>query len=177
MTSSEPVTELDPRYSQPDATPTPWATARAALAAAEVYWLSTVRPGGQPHVTPVLALWLDEALWFSTGPDEQKARNLAQNPHCALTTGQSSLARGVDLVVEGRADNVRDEDALRRVADAYERKYGEDWRYDVFDGALHHAGRPETVAVAFAVAPVKAYAFGKGEDTFSHTRYRFRVRP
>jgi hypothetical protein len=41
------------------------------------FWLSTARPDGRPHVTPFIAVWLDEALWFCTGADELKAKNLA----------------------------------------------------------------------------------------------------
>jgi len=89
--------------------------------------------------------------------------------------GTNSIARGLDLVVEGRAERVRDEALLRRVADAYQAKYGETWRYDVWDGALHHAGRPETTVLVFEVRPQVAFGFGKGADTFSQTRWRFDV--
>jgi hypothetical protein len=47
-----PTPELDPRFSEPDATPTAWDAARAALAAAELFWISTVRSTGRPHVAP-----------------------------------------------------------------------------------------------------------------------------
>jgi len=32
------------------------------LEKAEVFWLSTVRPDGRPHVTPMVSVWLDGAL-------------------------------------------------------------------------------------------------------------------
>ena len=83
------------------------------LQGAEVYWLSTVRPDGRPHVTPLLGVWLDGALYFCTGPTERKAKNLAQNPNCAVTTGRNGLADGLDLVVEGAAAEVRDGAELR----------------------------------------------------------------
>jgi hypothetical protein len=38
----------------------------------------TVRPDGRPQVTPVVAVWLDGAVHFTTGPTERKAHNLAQ---------------------------------------------------------------------------------------------------
>jgi hypothetical protein len=68
-----PETTLDTRFSDPDAAPTSWADTRRALEAAEVFWISTVRGTGQPHVTPLVAVWLDGALHFSTGAEEQKA--------------------------------------------------------------------------------------------------------
>src|SRR6476660_885058 len=128
MTTNKPVAELDPRFSGADATARSWSEAIAHLEKAEVFWLSTVRPDGRPHVTPLLALWLDGALYFSTGAEERKAKNIAHNPHCILTTGRNNLnEEGLDLVVEGDAMYVTDNTLLRRVADLYEAKYGPDW--------------------------------------------------
>ena len=117
-----PITELS-AFSSPNATPTEWSQARAELADAEVYWLSTVRPDGRPHVTPLLGIWLEGALYFCTGPNERKAKNLSGNCHCVLTTGQSTL-EGLDLVIEGTAEVVSNHAELGRVADTYESKYG-----------------------------------------------------
>ena len=44
MAIKDPVAELQPKFSAPDATPTPWTKAQERLEAAELYWLSTVRP-------------------------------------------------------------------------------------------------------------------------------------
>src|ERR1700742_5089083 len=104
----EPRTELDPRYSsalnpRADAagvTATEWADARRQLEAAEIFWVSTVRPDGRLHITPVIAAWHDGALHFSTGPGEQKAQNIAHDGHCALVTGRNALTEGLDIVVE-----------------------------------------------------------------------------
>jgi nitroimidazol reductase NimA-like FMN-containing flavoprotein (pyridoxamine 5'-phosphate oxidase superfamily) len=79
MAEREPVAELG-AFSSPGAVSPGWARARGDLQYAQVYWLSSVRPGGRPHVTPLLGVWLDGALYFCTGPTERKARNLAQNP-------------------------------------------------------------------------------------------------
>jgi nitroimidazol reductase NimA-like FMN-containing flavoprotein (pyridoxamine 5'-phosphate oxidase superfamily) len=165
----EPVTELDRRFSSEDANPTAWEDVRRELERAQVYWLSTVRADGRPHVTPLIALWLDDLLYFTTGPTEQKAKNIAQNQHCVVTTGANAIDRGLDVVVEGDAVRVTDDRELGRVAEAYETKYGSDWHFDVKDGAFHHeAGE----AWVFAVAPVKAFGFAKGEP-FGQTRFRF----
>jgi nitroimidazol reductase NimA-like FMN-containing flavoprotein (pyridoxamine 5'-phosphate oxidase superfamily) len=163
------VAELDPRFSSEGATPTAWEEARERLAAAKVFWLSTVRPDGRPHVTPVIAVWSDDALYFCTGPSERKAKNLADNPHCILTTGCNALDEGVDLVVEGRVVAVSDDARLRRLADLYESKYGSDWRFAVRDGHFVHTGG---VALVYEVAPRKVFAFRKGNE-FSQTRWRF----
>jgi general stress protein 26 len=179
MPEKEPATELDPRYSSENAQPTAWEDACRHLERAEIFWLSSVRPDGRPHVTPLLALWLDGALYFSTGANERKAKNIANNAHCILTTGSSALNQeGLDLVVEGDAVRVTDSATLQRVADAYEAKYGSAWRYVIHKGALYHewevSSRGEYVnaALVFEVAPTTAFGFGKGE-TFSQTRWRF----
>jgi Pyridoxamine 5'-phosphate oxidase len=76
------------------------------LEAAELFWISTVRADGRPHVTPLVAAWLDGAIHFHTGADEQKAANLRANPHVVLTTGCNRWNEGLDVVVEGEAVRV-----------------------------------------------------------------------
>ncbi len=143
--------------------------AREQLETAEIYWLTTVRRDGRPHVTPLGAVWNDGALHFCTGPGEQKARNLEANTHSAVTTGCNAIGEGLDLVVEGDAVRVTDEARLQRLADAWEAKYGGDWHFDVRDGVFHHdAGE----ALVFEVAATTAFGFNKGEP-FSQTRWRF----
>ena len=165
----EPLAELEPQFSSDDATPTPWAEARERLEKAKVYWLSTVRPDGRPHVTPIASVWLDNALYFSTGQTERKAKNLALNPHCVITTGCNVL-EGLDLVVEGGAARVTDEARLQRLADGYAEKYDQLFRFTVRDGAFYGEGSESEVLV-YELAPTMAYGFGKG--TFSQTRWRF----
>ena len=83
----DPVTTLDERYSDPKAIATSWEETRHALESAELVLVMTVRADGQPHATPVVAVWYEEVLYFSTGAREQKFRNLRNNPHVLLTTG------------------------------------------------------------------------------------------
>ena len=163
-------TSVDPRFSTPGAEPIAWDTAAAALGAAEIFWISTVRADGRPHVTPLAAIWIDDALHFCTGPTEQKARNLATNPMVTMTTGANRLGEGLDLVVEGRADQVTDSATLERAADAYRSKYGDFFQFTVREGQLwSEDGGP---ALLFAVRAIRAFGFGKG-DAFSQTRWRF----
>lgn len=172
MAEPVPVTELS-AFSSPDATPTEWPQARDELAGAEVYWLSTVRPDGRPHVTPLLGIWLEGGLYFCTGANERKAKNLSANCHCVLTTGQSTLD-GLDLVIEGTAEGVRDDAERERVAATYEKKYGP--HFVTPDGTwsgLGDAIRRAEVLV-YRVAPEIGFGFGKG-GTFSQTRWSFSV--
>jgi len=172
MRTTEPAIELAQRFSSPEATPRPWTDARTELARAEIYWLSTVRPDGRPHVTPLIAVWVGEPLYFCTGPDERKAKNLAENPGCVVTTGCNAIGEGFDVVVEGSATLVHDAALLQRVADAYVAKYGSEWTFIVEDGAFRQADEESGAALVFEVAPSTAFGFGKGEP-FSQTRYRF----
>lgn len=89
-----------------------------------MFWLSTVRPDGRPHVTPLLAVWCADAMYFCTGSDERKAKNLKRNPHCILTTGRNTLDESLDVVVEGQVAKVSDGAELEQVANTYESKYG-----------------------------------------------------
>jgi len=171
MPAVEPTAELDRRFSSEGATPPPWSDVVDALERAEIFWLSTVRADGRPHVTPLPAVWLDGSLYFCTGPGEQKARNLETNPRCVLTTGNDRFLSGLDMVVEGSAVRVTDKPLLERLAGLWESKLG--WRFDVVDDAFRERSADDSdVAHVFAVAPTKVLAFGKGEP-FSQTRYRF----
>lgn len=164
----DPLAQLDDRFSGPGAVATPWERTRQVLVDAELFWVSTVRRDGRPHVAPLTAVWSQDVLYFCTGPREQKALNLAANDLCALTTGDNRWKAGLDVVVEGRARRVTEDALLRRLAAAWESKYHGDWHFDVAGGSFHNEG--EEVFV-FAVAPTKVLAFAKGD--FAQTRYRF----
>ncbi|MEV4682238.1 pyridoxamine 5'-phosphate oxidase family protein [Streptomyces kurssanovii] len=179
--AQQPTAELDARYSsalnpRPGAagvTAIEWAEALGHLEAAEIFWVSTVRPDGRLHVTPVIAAWHDGALYFSTGPEEQKARNLAHDAHCVLTTGRNALTEGFDIVVEGQAERVTDPAVLEEVIAAHEAKYGP--HITSPEGTFHGLG--DTIrtgaAVVFAVVPATAYGFGRDNGVYSHTRWVF----
>jgi nitroimidazol reductase NimA-like FMN-containing flavoprotein (pyridoxamine 5'-phosphate oxidase superfamily) len=168
MTATEVVAQLDARFSAPDAATTPWADVHAMLDNAELFWISTVRSDGRPHVTPLAAVWRGQAIYFCTGAGEQKGVNLQSNPSCALTTGNNEWKSGLDVVIEGRAKRVTDEGLLDELAAAWESKYRGDWHFEVHDAAFHHEGGE---ALVFEVAPVKVLAFAKGD--FAQTRFTF----
>jgi general stress protein 26 len=162
-----PTSKLDPRFSDPAANATPWSDVAAALEHAELYWLTTVRADGRPHVTPLVGMFHDGAVHFCTGLREQKARNLEASPQVALTTGANTWAAGMDVVVEGRAARIMDREELQRIADGYEAKYGSVWHFDVIEeGFASEDGGP---AAVFRIEPAKVIAFAKaphGQTTF-----------
>src|SRR6478672_3269839 len=160
---------FDSRFSAPSASATPWEETERALREAELYWITTVRADGRPHVTPLIGVWFDGAMHFTTGLEEQKARNLAGNPSVALTTGTNTWAQGLDVIVEGAAVRVTDGATLQRLAAAIEDKYGAVWHFDVGEGLFLHGGGE---AAVFRVEPAKILAFAK--DPHGQTTYRSR---
>jgi general stress protein 26 len=166
--SLQPTAAIDSRFSDPSADPTPWSDAARVLEAAELYWLTTVRSDGRPHVTPLIGVVQDGAVHFCTGLREQKARNLEHNANVALTTGNNAWAQGLDVVVEGTAVRIVDRAELQRLADAYEAKYGSTWHFDVGDGVF---GTGELAAAVFRIEPDKVLAFAK--EPHGQTTYRF----
>jgi nitroimidazol reductase NimA-like FMN-containing flavoprotein (pyridoxamine 5'-phosphate oxidase superfamily) len=165
--ATEPATTFDARFSDANAKATPWRVGRRALADARLYWLITLR-SGRPHATPLIGLWDDDGFVFTTGPDEQKARNLGRDARCSVSTGDLAYAEGLDVVVEGSAVRVSDDATLARLAETYVAKYGEDWRFSVADGEFHHEAGSAHV---FRVTPDVAFGFAK--SPYGQTRWRF----
>ncbi len=119
-------------------------------------------------------MWLDDALFFSTGPDEQKAVNLRHHDHVILTTGCNDWNDGFDVVVEGVASRLESQDTLTRVAEVWTHKWDGRWNYAVGAGRFHHRDGERVLdgeVYVFQVKPEKVLAFSKG--AFSHTRHRF----
>ena len=164
----EPTATVDGRFGEPGAGPTPWPETAELLERAELYWITTVRADGRPHVTPLIGAAHDGTMHFCTGLREQKARNLEHSPLVALTTGNNAWASGLDAVVEGTAVRVTDNDTLQQIADAFEAKYGSDWHFEVGDGAF---GSGELETAVFRIEPSKVMAFAK--DPHAQTTYRF----
>lgn len=113
---------IDPTTLDP---PIPWSEARERWEAALLYWICSVRPNGQPHVSPVWGVWVDDTLFFDGSPETRRMRNIAANPHIAVHL-DSDPKRQESFTMEGVAHAVeKPERALtERVAAAYRDKYG-----------------------------------------------------
>ncbi|MET0133365.1 MAG: pyridoxamine 5'-phosphate oxidase family protein [Kibdelosporangium sp.] len=117
-TRSEPISTKN--LDQYGSAELPWSRPRDVLAsdtpAADLtFFVATVRPDGRPHSAGVGAVWVDDALYFKSGPGTRRARNLAANPACTV----SARLRGIDLVLEGEAHRVTESGILERVAAVY----------------------------------------------------------
>jgi general stress protein 26 len=170
--------KLDARFSQAK-TPVAWAQVTAALACAELYWLTTVRKDGRPHTTPLVGAWLDgqegQAFVFCTGPEEQKAQNLGHSTAVTVTTGTNTWNDGLDVVIEGDAERVTGLDTLTRLADVICEKYRGEWDFAPHDDGFGHSdeGGDNHIAHVFRVPPAKVLAFAKSP----HGQTRFRPQP
>ncbi|MEV4313770.1 pyridoxamine 5'-phosphate oxidase family protein [Actinocrispum sp. NPDC049592] len=167
MTVTEPTGRMVSDFSEPGSPGVAWTEVERVLRESEMFWLSTVRRDGRPHVAPLPAMWLDGRLHFCTGAQEQKARNIEADPRCVLTTGSNTYRSGLDVVVEGAAVPITDEAVLTRLAGMWLDKL--DWRFEVVDGQFSDSTAGDHRAVVFAVTPVKVLAFAKAP--YSQTRF------
>jgi hypothetical protein len=99
----------------------PFSHAEERLVKSRNYWICTARPDGRPHSIPVWGFWIDGALYFGTGRDSRKARNLAHNAAVSI-----HLDSGDDCVIlEGTAVEVdlTDKSQLKKLDAASRAKY------------------------------------------------------
>ncbi len=97
----------------------PWKWAEDRLKRNREYWIATTRPDGRPHVVVVWALWMGGRIYFSTGSNTVKARNLAKNPHCTMCADNAAEA----VIVEGTVEAERNVQTIRKFVSLYEKKY------------------------------------------------------
>jgi len=163
--------QLDARFSEATQ-PVGWSQVADALARAELYWLTTVRKDGRPHTTPLVGAWVDDGFVFCTGPEEQKARNLAHSAAVTVTTGANTWNDGLDVVVEGEAERVTGLVMLTRLADEIREKYHGVWDFTPDEDGFGHTDNSgdSHIAHVFLVPPAKVLAFAKSP----HGQTRFR---
>jgi hypothetical protein len=139
----------------------PWSWAEQRLKKSHNYWITTVKPDGSPHTMVVWGLWQDGRFLFSTGSKSRKARNLAQNLKCVVSTEHAHEA----VIVEGVAE-IAGVPARRKLLPAYERKY----KFDMSTMKQDILSMKEPV---FAVRP--RIVFGLWEKHFvgKSTRWNF----
>ena len=139
--------------------PVPWSRALEALEQGDqqgnqTSFLTTVRPNGRPHVAGVGAVWDSGRVYFVSGPGTRKSRNVAENPSCVMAIS----LKGIDLVIEGDAQRVTDEETLARLA----RRYADDgWPARVADGAFTYDSRAPSAGpppwYVYAITPTTVY--------------------
>jgi hypothetical protein len=109
---------------------------------------------------PVWGMWDDTVLWFSSAAGSRKARNLAADPRCCVTTEDAADP----VVVEGVAQIVTERTLLQRVIDLMNAKYGTGYGVDFLDPAKNATIR---------VRPRRVFGLRSGDFTGSPTRWIF----
>jgi nitroimidazol reductase NimA-like FMN-containing flavoprotein (pyridoxamine 5'-phosphate oxidase superfamily) len=172
--TNEPITTLSPQNTSLHGKATRWEDTLQVLETAELFWLSTVRADGRPHVTPLVAVWHDEAIHFTATDTAQKTVNLRGNPHVILTTGCNQI-EGLSVVVEGDAVQVTDQNELECLASVWATKWNGSWPYQVRNGYfyLYDEDTQKVLTdsnLVFSVKPTKILTFNIG---VGQTRHRF----
>ena len=172
MSNREPTTTTN----QAEASGTdalPWSRARDLLDGGALVeaasFLGTVRPDGRPHSARVGAAWYDGDVYFQTGKQTRKARNLDANAACTLSVSLT----GIDLVFEGVAERITDGPTLEAVAAVW-REGG--WAAEVSrDGIVAPYNAPGTGPPPWWVYRVAAHTvFGVATDEpYGATRWEF----
>ncbi|MCZ3389852.1 MAG: pyridoxamine 5'-phosphate oxidase family protein [Actinomycetia bacterium] len=118
--------------------------------------LATVRPDGAPVVAPVWFVADAEGLFFSTGTDSFKARDMRERPQVAgMVMEEGEHARYVS--VRGTAHEVLDPDAQGLNAQALYRRIVR--RYEGHDPVREHTD------VFFRLVPTKVTGYDyRGDD-------------
>jgi len=139
----------------------PWSWAEQRLKKSHNYWITTVKPDGSPHVMVVWGLWQGGRFLFSTGSQSRKARNLAKNPRCIVSTERAHEA----VIVEGAAE-IADLAARRKFLAQYVRKY--DWDMSAMKADILSMKEP-----VFAVCPLTVFALWEEYFQEKSTRWKF----
>ncbi|QDW63803.1 pyridoxal 5'-phosphate synthase [Oerskovia sp. KBS0722] len=152
--------------------------------------LATAGASGEVHARTVILKDVDPSgWWFATGSSSPKARDLAENPHAALTFLWPALGRQVRVIgpVTPAAPATSTADFLARsegsraaalVGHQSEALTSRQEYRDAFAGALARVQRGPTLVeptwTAYALAPTSV-EFWQASDDRGQTRLRYRT--
>ena len=129
----------------------PWSKMDHSLRAFRSIWISTTRPDGRPHAVPVWYIWDGRNIYFISGRNLQKAKNLAHQAWIVVHAGD-----GDDVILlEGRAEIVTKREEMERIDEAYRAKY-----VDPGSGAQATIFEPEANLYCVHVKHVIAWEYG-----------------
>jgi hypothetical protein len=138
----------------------PWSWAEQRLVSSRNYWVASRWPDGRPHAMPVWGVWRDGAFWFSSSRRSRKARNLAADPRCVVTTENAADP----VIVEGTAEVITNPEALTTMLALENAKYQTDYSIELLDPAVNATIR---------VQPRWAFGLTEGDFSSSPTRWVF----
>ncbi|GAC1363002.1 MAG: hypothetical protein NVSMB4_19660 [Acidimicrobiales bacterium] len=100
------------------------------LTEARNLWLSTIRPDGRPHLTPIWFVWHAGRFWICTGAEFVKTRNVRRDPRVSLALEDGNAP----VVAEGRV-TVHSRPYPADVVAAFQAKFSWDISTPDADGA------------------------------------------
>ncbi len=88
-----------------------------------VIWLCSTRPDGRPHAAIVWFLWDGDSILIFSKPNQQKLRNIKNNPNVLLAIDDSKGGEQ-PVTIDGTAEIVND-GSISAAMPAYAEKYAE----------------------------------------------------
>lgn len=122
MSELKPLRTKDLSLAKYGLAPLDWDDVERALVAYDPspdnsWFLVTLNPDGSPHTTGFGALWLEGAVYFTSGPAVRKTRNLVADPRCSVAAPIDDY----DITLDGEAHRVTDPAVVERIAAIYAR--------------------------------------------------------
>ena len=115
--------------------------------------VATAGAGGVPHLVPVCHVVAGGKVYFASGDDGRKVKNLRENPRVTLTVDLYSDHWGTlkGVMIQGRAKLIEGGPRFRRVRDLLYRKYPQYPR---------EAAISPSDSVAIEVTPTRVFSWG-----------------
>ena len=115
--------------------------------------VATAGAAGVPHVVPVCHVLAGGKIYFASGDDGRKVKNLRENPRVTLTVDVYSDHWGTlkGVMIQGRARLIERGPRFRRVRDRLYRKYPQYPR---------EAAISPSDSVAIEVTPTRVFSWG-----------------
>jgi nitroimidazol reductase NimA-like FMN-containing flavoprotein (pyridoxamine 5'-phosphate oxidase superfamily) len=119
--------------------------------------VATAGKGGMPHLVPVCHVLHNGKIYFASGDEGRKMKNLADNPRATVTVDCYSdlwpALRGV--MVQGTSKLIEGGPRFRRIRALLYKKYPQYPR---------EAALSESDSVVVEVTPVRVFSWGRGLD-------------
>jgi PPOX class probable F420-dependent enzyme len=129
------------------------ATLADFVACERVSRVATAGKAGMPHLVPVCHVVAGGKVYFASGDDARKVKNLGENPRVTLTVDLYSDHWGTlkGVMIQGRARLIEGGPRFRRVRDRLYRKYPQYPR---------EAAISPSDSVAIEVTPTRVFSWG-----------------
>jgi nitroimidazol reductase NimA-like FMN-containing flavoprotein (pyridoxamine 5'-phosphate oxidase superfamily) len=116
-----------------------WDFVERRLTDEHAYWVTTLRPDGNPHVRPTWGVWVEGTFYCGGGERTRWVRNLSTNADIVVHPRDAEEV----VIIEGTAERIDDDTANRSLLELVDRAY--ESKYGIEHGAPFFAVRPATV--------------------------------